>query len=98
MKFTSTIVALVAAAITYRPGWAATDGAPGLGAEQALRILRDGNKRYVESTMDHPHQTANRRTGIANGQHPFAMILSCSDSRVPPEVIFDQGLGDLFVV
>ena len=98
MKMNSTVVALLGAAMLYGPGRAAADDTTGLSAEQALRNLKDGNKRYVESIMDHPRQTAQRRTGIAKSQHPFAMILSCSDSRVPPEVIFDQGLGDLFVV
>ena len=46
----------------------------------------------------HPGQTAERRTELAKTQHPFAAIVSCSDSRVPPEIVFDQGLGDLFVV
>ena len=46
----------------------------------------------------HPNQTTARRTEITGGQHPFAVIVGCSDSRVPPEIIFDQGLGDLFVI
>jgi carbonic anhydrase len=57
-----------------------------------------GNKRYVAGKVRHPNQTARRRTEVAKGQHPFAVILGCADSRVPPELIFDQGLGDLFVV
>ena len=48
--------------------------------------------------MTHPHQNGQRRTETAAGQHPFAIVLSCSDSRVPPEMVFDQGFGDLFVV
>lgn len=60
--------------------------------------LLDGNKRFVEGKMSHPDQAAIRRTELAKGQHPFAVIVSCSDSRVPPEVLFDQGLGDLFVI
>lgn len=47
--------------------------------------------------LEHPHLSAARRTEVAYGQHPFAMILSCADSRVPPEQVFDRGLGDLFV-
>jgi carbonic anhydrase len=64
----------------------------------ARQKLIDGNKRYVSSQMTHPDQTNQRRQEVANGQHPFAAIVCCSDSRVPPEVLFDQGLGDLFVI
>ncbi len=68
-------------------------------AREALQRLREGNRRFVSSTLsqntlpDH-----SRRTELVKSQHPFAIILSCSDSRVPPEIVFDQGLGDLFVV
>src|SRR5262249_55328132 len=64
----------------------------------ALSRLLAGNHRYVTGTAAHPNQTAGRRRGVAGIQHPFAIILGCSDSRVPPEVVFDQGLGDLFVI
>jgi len=67
-------------------------------AEDARQKLIEGNKRYVDAKMIYPNQTALRRSEIAKGQHPFAVILGCSDSRVPPEIIFDQGLGDLFVI
>lgn len=60
--------------------------------------LLDGNKHYVEAKLSHPDQTHDRLTEVSQGQHPFAVIVSCSDSRVPPEIIFDQGLGDLFVI
>lgn len=70
----------------------------GVGADAALQRLLDGNKRYVEMTLAHPDQDAACRATNAAGQKPFAVILGCSDSRVPPEVVFDQGLGDLFVV
>ena len=63
-----------------------------------IKKLVEGNKRYTSLKMIHPDQTATRRTEVRNEQHPFAIILSCSDSRVPPEIIFDQGIGDLFVV
>jgi carbonic anhydrase len=69
-----------------------------LTAEQALQKLVDGNKRYVASKATHPDQTADRRIEVAKGQKPFAVILTCSDSRVAPELLFDQGLGDLFVL
>lgn len=66
--------------------------------ERARQQLIDGNKRYVDAQRSHPNQTAQRRTEVAKGQRPFAAIVSCSDSRVPPEIVFDQGLGDLFVI
>ncbi|MFI5353539.1 MAG: carbonic anhydrase [Candidatus Binatales bacterium] len=67
-------------------------------AAEALQRLLDGNQRYVAGRAIRPNQTAGRRATVAGGQHPFAAILGCSDSRVPPEIVFDQGLGDLFVV
>lgn len=66
--------------------------------DAALAKLLEGNARYVESRASRPDQTAERRTEVANGQHPFALVLGCADSRVPPEIVFDQGLGDLFVI
>ena len=65
----------------------------------ALNELRDGNRRFVageidaESLANHAHQA-----GMSGGQNPFAIILACSDSRVPVELVFDQGFGDLFVI
>ena len=67
-------------------------------ADDALSRLLDGNARYVAAKAEHPGQTAARRDEVAKGQHPFAVILGCADSRVAPELLFDQGLGDLFVV
>jgi carbonic anhydrase len=64
----------------------------------SLQKLMAGNQRFVSGKTLHPDQGADRREGLVQGQNPFAIILSCSDSRVPPELIFDQGLGDLFVV
>ncbi len=66
--------------------------------EEALAKLNEGNKRFVEGKMIHPHQDAARRTELTKTQKPFATLVSCSDSRVPPEIVFDQGVGDLFVV
>jgi carbonic anhydrase len=66
--------------------------------DAALTQLMDGNKRFVEARMVHPAQDPEARVRVSRGQRPFATILTCSDSRLPPEVIFDQGLGDLFVV
>jgi len=69
-----------------------------LTSEEALRKLMDGNQRFVSQKPIHPNQNMDRVREIRNGQNPFAMILGCSDSRVPPEIIFDQGLGDIFVI
>lgn len=71
---------------------------PGLSPTTALKRLMDGNARYAAGQSQHPNQGLGRRRELADGQHPFATILACADSRVGPELIFDQGLGDLFVV
>ena len=67
-------------------------------ADSALAELRAGNAHHVAHRHQHPHETAERQRELVSVQHPHAEILSCSDSRVPPEVIFDQGLGDLFII
>ena len=69
-----------------------------INADEALQRLSEGNKRYVVGKFIRPHQTSVRRAELIEGQHPFAIILSCSDSRIPVELVFDQGVGDLFVV
>ena len=71
---------------------------PMISPTEAISKLKEGNGRYTSGNLQHPGQTAERRTELANTQHPFATIISCSDSRVPPEIVFDQGLGDLFIV
>ncbi|MEG4210542.1 carbonic anhydrase [Microcoleus sp. S13_B4] len=65
--------------------------------DAALQKLIDGNKRFVESKRQNPHQDFGRLTEVAKTQKPFACILGCADSRFPSEIIFDQGFGDLFV-
>ncbi|MDG4803298.1 carbonic anhydrase [Micromonospora sp. WMMD980] len=66
--------------------------------DEALGELRAGNHRFVTGVPQHPNQDAGRRTAVAEGQHPFAVVVGCSDSRLAAEIIFDRGLGDLFVV
>ena len=66
--------------------------------DSALAELKDGNAHHAGHRYKHPHETAARMRQLASGQHPHAEVLSCADSRVPPEILFDQGLGDLFVV
>ncbi|BAZ69476.1 MAG: carbonic anhydrase [Pelatocladus maniniholoensis HA4357-MV3] len=65
--------------------------------DQALKQLLEGNKRFGERKRKNPHQSYTRIAEVAKGQKPFASILGCADSRVPAEIIFDQGFGDLFV-
>src|SRR5438128_12007304 len=71
---------------------------PTVAPAEAISKLKEGNGRYTSGNLQHPGQTSERRAELAKTQHPFATILSCSDSRVPPEIVFDQGLGDLFIV
>jgi carbonic anhydrase len=63
-----------------------------------LQRLLDGNKRFAANRRFRPNETLETRAKLATGQAPFAAILGCADSRVPPEIVFDHGLGDLFVV
>ncbi|WP_028803717.1 carbonic anhydrase [Streptomyces sp. 142MFCol3.1] len=65
---------------------------------EAFELLMVGNQRFVSGTPEHPNQDAIRRTEIAPSQQPFAVLFGCSDSRLAAEIIFDRGLGDLFVV
>ena len=68
-------------------------------AREALQRLKEGNRRFVDDTRRSESLISpRRRVELANGQEPFAAILGCSDSRVPVEIVFDQGLGDLFVI
>jgi carbonic anhydrase len=93
----------VHATVPADPHAAKSDPAPEASAaptpDQALQQLIEGNERYLASQMDHPRtDTARRCDTFANGQHPVASILSCADSRAPVELLFDQGIGDLFVI
>jgi carbonic anhydrase len=65
---------------------------------EAWRVLADGNARFMADDRAHPHQDVHARSRIALQQNPFAIFFGCADSRVAAEIIFDQGLGDLFVV
>lgn len=92
MRTTIFATALAAIVVAAMPG-----AEPARTADESLKLLAAGNRRYSTGRLRHPHQSANWRTQVAAGQHPFAAVLSCSDSRVPPEIVFDEGLGDLFV-
>jgi len=93
-------IALLAVALATTVGLAfASAEGPGITADQALQMLLDGNQRFVESMLKTCSATdAAARGKLARTQHPYAIILSCSDSRVPPELVFDKSLGEIFVV
>ncbi len=67
-------------------------------ADEVIAMLTKGNERFVVGQPTYPHEGAKRRAEVSAGQHPLATIISCSDSRVPPEILFDEGIGDLFIV
>ena len=69
-----------------------------ISAQEALQRLKDGNQNFVEGKVQYKKLSHQQRADLADEQHPFAIILGCSDSRVPAEIVFDQGLGDLFVI
>ncbi|MGW7460646.1 carbonic anhydrase [Streptomyces sp. NPDC054797] len=73
------------------------DASP-LSPAEAFELLQAGNQRFTVGTPEHPNQDAARRTETAPSQRPFAVLFGCSDSRLAAEIIFDRGLGDLFVV
>jgi carbonic anhydrase len=100
MKLVSAIIVTLTLLILFSP----LNPSTGQNVEQkitpdsVLAELRAGNEHHVLHRYQHPHETVDRMRQLVDGQHPHAEILSCSDSRVPPEIVFDQGLGDLFVV
>jgi carbonic anhydrase len=69
-----------------------------LGPQEALQLLAEGNGRWAVGDLEHPHQTVEWRRHVAPHQAPFAVVFTCIDSRVPPEIVFDRGVGDLFVI
>lgn len=91
MKKVKALIVLIACIST-------TYGQPKVVAEEALTRLKDGNQRFIIGKSIRPRQDIARVKEVASGQAPFATIVGCSDSRVPNEIIFDQGLGDLFIV
>lgn len=94
--------AIVHDAHSHNPEWVNAGLLQGqaLSAEynELIKRLSEGNERFVNSTSTASGRDEKRRSEVAMVQHPFAIILTCSDSRLPPEFIFDQGLGDLFVI
>lgn len=87
-----------AAAMTAAaPAWAASETAPSVTPDESLQQLVEGNARYASGGLT-CHDYSARRAKLTASQHPFAAIVSCADSRVAPELAFDQGPGDLFIV
>lgn len=86
----ATVVAGVAPAQAHEAGR--------LDAERSWRRLAEGNSRFVDGHQRHPHESIQWRDSLTAGQHPFACVLGCADSRVPPELVFDHGFGDLFTI
>jgi carbonic anhydrase len=84
--------------LVYGAAAHASADSPAVAPDAALARLLAGNQRFVAGTATHPHQSAAHRASLAEGQKPFAIVLTCADSRVAPELYFDQGLGDLFVL
>lgn len=93
-KFGLGILFLLAATLPNAGGQAESKLTP----DSVLAELKTGNAHHVRHQYQHPHATVARQRELVAGQHPHAEVLSCADSRVPPEIVFDQGLGDLFVV
>lgn len=99
MKKSIMSVAALLACSLFLGSAIASAPAPSVTAEEALQKLMDGNKHYVENKMTSTtlcDLTARKK--LSTGQSPYAIILSCSDSRVPPELVFDKGLGEIFVI
>lgn len=95
------LIRTIAAAALLVSSSALASGHPapeGPSPDAVLKDLAEGNARFAAGGSAKPRIDAARREQIAKGQHPKAIVLGCSDSRVPPEYVFDQGLGDLFVV
>lgn len=94
LAFVLTISALSTAAVLA----SASESKAPVDPNQTIENLKKGNQRFVAGKPAHGNQDVYRRKELAQGQHPSAIVLSCSDSRVPPEIVFDQGLGDIFTI
>jgi len=98
MKQTTPKLVLIAALALTRSTFASDPAAPTVSPDDALARLKSGNERFVSSKESSSKPVAARRTETAQTQHPFAVVVGCADSRTAPEIVFDQGIGDLFVV
>ncbi|MEN3327900.1 MAG: carbonic anhydrase [Acidobacteriota bacterium] len=100
MKLVSAVIATLILLTLFSPSTLSSgqNSEEKITADSVLAELKTGNKHHVAHRYQHPHETFDRQRQLVSGQHPHAEILSCSDSRVPPEIVFDQGLGDLFII
>ena len=98
MHITSKLTVFVSLFSIVAIAFAADHPVASMSADAALAKLKEGNARFVGSKVSQSKPTAARRAETAQAQHPFAIILGCADSRTPPEIVFDQNIGDLFVV
>ncbi|SRR6266446_4217136 len=97
---TSTRTFIITAALAFgfhAATFAADHGGSGISPDAGLAKLMAGNARFAKGSVSHPNQGGSRRAEVAKGQKPFAIVVGCSDSRTSPEIVFDQGLGDVFV-
>jgi carbonic anhydrase len=101
-RFLLSTTALLAATVADRRALAAfadnPAAGPQIGSDASLKRLVEGNKRFAAGQITHPRRTPNDFKPLAAGQYPIAAIVSCADSRVAPEILFDQGIGDLFLI
>ena len=98
-KFILSLLSVAVIFMTAAAGVWASNVSAGPSASEALKLLQEGNRRYVAGQMTAPaHSSAAARTALAKSQKPYAIVVCCSDSRVPPEIVFDKGLGEIFVV
>lgn len=95
MRKTLSILGLAA---LLASGLAAAVVDPGVAPDDAIRMLSEGNERFARNLVLHPHQDAERLRRLAHREQPFAAVVADSDSRSCPEIVFDQGLGDLYVI
>ncbi|WP_263367152.1 carbonic anhydrase [Edaphobacter bradus] len=94
----TTSAALATTTLRNTPAFAAPRATPAPSPDEVLRLLQEGNGRFVAGAITHPGRTPADFKPLAAGQAPIATIIGCADSRVPPEILFDLGVGDLFVV
>src|SRR5438552_13988241 len=98
MRITFNVLAIIACSSIVALVLAAEHPVASVSADAALAKLKEGNLRFASSEVSQSKPTAARRAETAQEQHPFAIVLGCADSRTAPEIVFDQNLGDLFVV
>src|ERR1044071_5883635 len=97
-KFLCSTAAFLAATKLQPKMFAAPRSKPAPAPDEVLRLMQEGNKRFATGASTHPRRTPADFRPLAAGQSPIACIISCADSRVTPEILFDLGIGELFVV